>query len=65
MPKIPGVSHKLAIKALGKAGFKVNLLTQSDNKNSDYYKDYIKQNLNCNNDLIINGIFCMALTKSY
>ena len=23
MPKIPGVSHKLAIKALGKAGFKV------------------------------------------
>ena len=23
MPKIPGVSHKLAIKAFGKAGFKV------------------------------------------
>ncbi len=46
--KICNSCFNAASKYLRKAGFKVNLLTQSDNKNSDYYKDYIKQNLNLN-----------------
>lgn len=46
--KICDSCFDVANKYLKKAGFKTNLLSNSDSKNLNYYKDYIKQNLNLN-----------------